>query len=54
MATSFVAGLASATILTLLVTPANYELLEQFKSFFKKRFRQDAAAEPDAEVDESE
>jgi HAE1 family hydrophobic/amphiphilic exporter-1 len=33
MATAFVAGLSSATILTLLITPANYEFSIQFKSF---------------------
>jgi HAE1 family hydrophobic/amphiphilic exporter-1 len=40
MATAFVAGLSSATFLTLLITPANYELLELFKgSMRKKAFR---------------
>jgi HAE1 family hydrophobic/amphiphilic exporter-1 len=39
MATAFVAGLASATLLTLLITPANYELYEKIKNFlrFKKK-----------------
>ena len=36
MATAFVAGLSSATILTLLITPANYELFENFKDRFQK------------------
>jgi HAE1 family hydrophobic/amphiphilic exporter-1 len=37
MATAFVAGLSSATFLTLLITPANYEFSEQFKTFFRRR-----------------
>ncbi len=36
MATAFVAGLSSATLLTLLITPANYELVEQFKAAMKR------------------
>jgi HAE1 family hydrophobic/amphiphilic exporter-1 len=36
MATAFVAGLTSATILTLLITPANYELAVQFKSYVRR------------------
>ena len=36
MATAFVAGLSSATILTLLITPANYEFFEQFKAVFSR------------------
>jgi len=39
MATAFVSGLISATILTLLITPANYEAFEQLKAFFKRVFR---------------
>jgi HAE1 family hydrophobic/amphiphilic exporter-1 len=39
MATAFVSGLISATILTLLITPANYEAFEQLKAFFKRAFR---------------
>jgi HAE1 family hydrophobic/amphiphilic exporter-1 len=35
MATAFVSGLISATVLTLLITPANYEAFEQLKAFFK-------------------
>ena len=37
MATAFVAGLSSATILTLLITPANYELSEQFKTWLRQK-----------------
>ena len=37
MATAFVAGLSSATILTLLITPANYEFFEQFKAVFSRK-----------------
>ena len=33
MATAFVSGLISATVLTLLITPANYEAFEQLKSY---------------------
>ena len=36
MATAFVAGLSSATILTLLITPANYELFENFKDTVRR------------------
>jgi HAE1 family hydrophobic/amphiphilic exporter-1 len=36
MATAFVAGLTSATFLTLLITPANYELAIQFKDFTRR------------------
>lgn len=36
MATAFVSGLSSATLLTLLVTPANYELFEQIKARIKR------------------
>ncbi len=38
MATAFVSGLISATVLTLLITPANYEAFEQLKAFFKRTF----------------
>jgi HAE1 family hydrophobic/amphiphilic exporter-1 len=37
MATAFVAGLSSATFLTLLITPANYEFFEQLKGIVRKR-----------------
>ena len=37
MATAFVSGLSSATLLTLLMTPANYELFEQIKAFFMRK-----------------
>jgi HAE1 family hydrophobic/amphiphilic exporter-1 len=39
MATAFVAGLSSATFLTLLITPANYEFYENMKSAMKRRYR---------------
>ena len=39
MATAFVSGLISATVLTLLITPANYEAFEQLKAFFRRIFR---------------
>jgi HAE1 family hydrophobic/amphiphilic exporter-1 len=39
MATAFVAGLSSATFLTLLITPANYEFYEQLKINVKSRYR---------------
>jgi HAE1 family hydrophobic/amphiphilic exporter-1 len=39
MATAFVSGLISATVLTLLITPANYEAFEQFKAFLGRIFR---------------
>ena len=39
MATAFVSGLMSATVLTLLITPANYEAFEQFKAFIRRTFR---------------
>ena len=39
MAIAFVSGLISATILTLLITPANYEAFEQLKAFLKRIFR---------------
>ena len=39
MATAFVAGLSSATFLTLLITPANYEFYENMKSSVKRRYR---------------
>jgi HAE1 family hydrophobic/amphiphilic exporter-1 len=38
MATAFVSGLISATVLTLLITPANYEAFGQLKAFFKRTF----------------
>jgi HAE1 family hydrophobic/amphiphilic exporter-1 len=38
MATAFVSGLISATVLTLLITPANYEAFEQLKTFFRSIF----------------
>lgn len=37
MATAFVAGLSSATFLTLLIVPVNYEFFEQFKSLCKRK-----------------
>ena len=37
MATAFVAGLSSATVLTLLITPANYEMFEQFKTWLRRK-----------------
>ena len=43
MATAFVAGLSSATLLTLLITPANYELIENFKAAIKKRIGKEGA-----------
>jgi HAE1 family hydrophobic/amphiphilic exporter-1 len=39
MATAFVSGLISATVLTLLITPANFEAFEQLKAFVKRVFR---------------
>jgi len=39
MATAFVSGLSSATLLTLLITPANYELFENFKAAMKRLLR---------------
>ena len=42
MATAFVSGLISATVLTLLITPANYEAFEQLKAFLKRIFRRRA------------
>ena len=38
MATAFVSGLSSATLLTLLITPANYELFEHIKALGKRLF----------------
>jgi len=38
MATAFVSGLISATVLTLLITPANYEAFEQLKAFLRRTF----------------
>jgi multidrug efflux pump subunit AcrB len=38
MATAFVSGLISATVLTLLITPVNYEAFEQLKAFLRKIF----------------
>ena len=35
MATAFVAGLSSGSVLTLLITPANYEMFEQFKNWLR-------------------
>ena len=43
MATAFVAGLSSATLLTLLITPANYELVENFKAAIKRRIGKEDA-----------
>jgi HAE1 family hydrophobic/amphiphilic exporter-1 len=37
MATAFVAGLSSAIILTLLITPANYEMFEQLKTWLRQK-----------------
>jgi HAE1 family hydrophobic/amphiphilic exporter-1 len=42
MATAFVSGLISATLLTLLITPANYEAFEQLKAFVRRIFRRRA------------
>ena len=44
MATAFVAGLSSATFLTLLITPANYEFYENMKTSVRRRFRRRAVA----------
>ena len=43
MATAFVSGLISATGLTLLITPANYEAFEQLKTFLRKIFNRGAS-----------
>ena len=37
MATAFVAGLSSATLLALLLIPVQYEAFENFKAFFRRR-----------------
>jgi multidrug efflux pump subunit AcrB len=37
MATTFVSGLVSSTTLALLITPANYELLEQMRARLRRR-----------------
>jgi HAE1 family hydrophobic/amphiphilic exporter-1 len=42
MATAFVSGLISATVLTLLIPPANYEAFEQLKTRLKRTFRRKA------------
>lgn len=47
MATTFCAGLASATLLTLLVTPANYELLEGIKARGRRWAARLAPGSPD-------
>jgi HAE1 family hydrophobic/amphiphilic exporter-1 len=39
MAIAFVSGLISATVLTLLITPANYEIFEKMKAFLSKIFK---------------
>jgi HAE1 family hydrophobic/amphiphilic exporter-1 len=39
MATAFVSGLISATVLALLVTPANYEAFEQLRAYLSRIFR---------------
>jgi HAE1 family hydrophobic/amphiphilic exporter-1 len=39
MATAFVSGLISATVLTLLITPANYEAFQQLRAFVRRTFR---------------
>lgn len=39
MATAFTSGLASATLLTLLIIPAEYELLERIREWVKQRRR---------------
>jgi HAE1 family hydrophobic/amphiphilic exporter-1 len=49
MATAFVAGLASATLLTLLVTPANYEFFELSKEWLRRRGRRAESVELRAE-----
>jgi hypothetical protein len=41
MATAFVSGLSSATVLALLITPANYEFFEKTKEIVKKRWHID-------------
>jgi multidrug efflux pump subunit AcrB len=48
MATAFVAGLSSATILALLVIPVEYEAVEQIKRFFRRKgwFRGESKGEP--------
>jgi HAE1 family hydrophobic/amphiphilic exporter-1 len=45
MATAFVSGLISATVLTLLITPANYEAFEQLRAFLRRHFHRQAALE---------
>jgi multidrug efflux pump subunit AcrB len=40
MAMAFVSGLASSTILTLLIVPVEYEALEKIKVKFKKSHNQ--------------
>ncbi len=42
MATAFVSGLISATVLRMLITPANYEAFEQLKTFLRKIFNRGA------------
>jgi HAE1 family hydrophobic/amphiphilic exporter-1 len=44
MATAFVAGLSSATFLTLLITPANYEFYEKMKISLRRRYRRRTVA----------
>jgi HAE1 family hydrophobic/amphiphilic exporter-1 len=41
MATAFVTGLSSATILTLLIVPVEYELVENLKSSLKRLFSEE-------------
>ena len=48
MATAFVSGLFSATVLTLLITPANYEAFEQLRAFLRRTFHRQAES---AELD---
>lgn len=48
MATAFVSGLISATVLTLLITPANYEAFEQLKDFARRTLHRSGAPKREA------
>ena len=51
MATAFVAGLSSATFLTLLITPVTYEFYENIKIALRRKYRRRQVALKKAKID---
>ncbi|OQY56210.1 MAG: acriflavin resistance protein [Desulfobacteraceae bacterium 4572_88] len=54
MATAFVAGLSSATLLALLIIPVEYEFVENIRSFFQRRRKTGIAVSPSGAGEDSD